>query len=62
MNQYTYSEFTKILNSNGFKLVRQKGSHCIYTNFLGIHISVPRKLKSIIVNRLIKEYKLKVNV
>jgi predicted RNA binding protein YcfA (HicA-like mRNA interferase family) len=55
MKQYTIKEFIKILVYNNFHLVRTKGSHYIYYNNNGKHISVPRVLNSCIARRLIKE-------
>lgn len=56
MKQYTVKEFTVILNNNGFRLNRISGSHYIFTNNNGNHISIPyRKLNSCIAKRLIKE-------
>ncbi|MFA5995503.1 MAG: type II toxin-antitoxin system HicA family toxin [Patescibacteria group bacterium] len=34
-------EVIRVLESNGFYLARQKGSHCIYRNSLGIIVPVP---------------------
>lgn len=58
MKQYTFKEFTKLLNNNGFYLNR-KGDHFIFTNNIGKHISVPFNIKCVIARRLIKENNLK---
>ena len=58
MRQFTQREFVKILNSNGFYCARHSGGHSIYTNENGIHISIPKTLKSVIALRLIKQYNL----
>lgn len=60
MKQYTSKEFTKIVQNNGFKYNRSSGSHAIYTNEVGRHISIPRKLECVIARRLIKENNLKI--
>lgn len=60
MKQYTSREFTKIVQRNGFKYNRSSGSHSIYTNDNGRHISIPKKLECVIARRLIKENNLKV--
>lgn len=60
MKQYTSREFTKIVKSNGFKYNRSSGSHFIYVNDKGRHISIPKKLECVIARRLIKENNLKV--
>lgn len=60
MKQYTSREFVKICIANGFYYSRTKGSHSIYINNKGRHISIPRTLNSVIANRLIKENKLKI--
>lgn len=58
MRQYTHLEFARILKNNGFFFARQRGSHFIYNNSIGKHISIPRKLESVIARRLIKEFNL----
>ena len=55
MEQYTSREFTKIVQENGFKYDRSKGSHFIYINDKGRHISIPKRLECVIARRLIKE-------
>ena len=57
MQQYTIKEFKEILYKNKYVFNRQKGGHLIYIKD-GIHISVPRKLKSVIALKLIKQYNL----
>ena len=59
MKQYTNKLFTAILSNNGYHLDRTKGSHYIYINEEGKHISIPHKLKCVIARRLIKENGLK---
>ncbi|MCI6614977.1 MAG: type II toxin-antitoxin system HicA family toxin [Mollicutes bacterium] len=41
--------------ANGFEYSRCNGSHFIFINSNGRHISVPRKLEAPIARRLIKE-------
>lgn len=59
MKQYTFKEFTKLLNNNDFYLNRKKGDHFIFTNSIGKHISVPFNIRCVIAKRLIKENNLK---
>ena len=61
MEQYTSREFTKIVQENGFKYARSKGSHFIYINDKGRHISIPKRLECVIARRLIKENNLILN-
>lgn len=60
MRQYTRREFVKIVRANGFEYERSKGSHDIYYNKQGRHISIPATLVDVIARRLIKENQLKV--
>ncbi len=62
MKQYTQKEFIKIVERNGFQYNRYKGSHAIYTNNEGRHISIPKNLECVIALRLIKENNLNVNL
>ena len=62
MKQYTRKEFITILKKNGFYYDRQKGSHSIYINNKGKHISVPHNLECVIARRLIKENNLDINL
>lgn len=57
MQQFNIREFIKIITNNGFTFKRQTGGHLIYYKD-GIHISVPRNLKSVIALKLIKQYNL----
>lgn len=59
MKQYTRREFVRVLNANGFEYKRSKGSHDIYYNGKGRHISIPHTLVDVITRRLIKENNLK---
>lgn len=60
MRQYTFREFTKVVVDNGFRYNRSNGSHSIYVNEKGRHISIPKRLECVIARRLIKENNLKV--
>lgn len=60
MKQYTSKEFIKIVKKNGFHYDRHNGGHSIYINDKGRHISIPKKIESVIARRLIKENNLKV--
>ena len=62
MRQYTQREFIKIVEWNGFHYSRCNGSHAIYVNYEGRHISIPHNLESVIALRLIKENNLNVNL
>lgn len=60
--QYTRREFIKIVESNGFYYNRYNGSHAIYVNSEGRHISIPKNIKDVITRRLIKENNLDINL
>lgn len=62
MKQWTHNEFCKMIERNGFRYNRTNGSHFLYTNQSGRHISVPYKLNSVIALRLIKENNLNINL
>lgn len=62
MKQCTSREFIKIVERNGFYYDRYSGSHAIYVNSEGRHISIPYNLKYVIARRLIKENNLNVNI
>ena len=62
MRQYTQRTFIKIVEKNGFHYNRCNGSHAIYANDEGRHISIPHNLESVIALRLIKENNLDVNL
>lgn len=56
MRQYTSREFVKIVEKNGFQYKRHSGSHAIYMDVNGRHMSIPKKnLECVIARRLIKE-------
>lgn len=59
MKQYTLKSFTRLLNKNSYYLTRTSGSHLIFTNIEGRHISIPHNIKSVVALRLIKENNLK---
>lgn len=60
MKQYTQREFIKIVKKNGFYYNRCNGSHSIYINDCGNHISIPKNLECVIARRLIKENNLRI--
>ena len=62
MKVYERKEFEKILSINGYKLKRNSGSHHIYVNDSGRHISIKYPINPCISRRLIKEYGLNLNV
>lgn len=55
MKQYARREFVKLVRQNGFEYIRSKGSHDIYYNNKGRHISIPQTLVGVIARRLIRE-------
>lgn len=55
LKQWKHNEFEKILKKNGFLYDRGKGSHSIFKNGDGRHISVPKSMNAVIIERLIKE-------
>lgn len=60
MKQWTLKEFTKVLNKNDFRFTRYNGSHSIFINTIGKHISIPKSMNATIIRRLIKENSLKI--
>lgn len=62
MKQFTQKEFIKIVENNGFLFSRTKGSHSIYINDNGKHISIPKNFRCVIAHRLIKENNLNINL
>ena len=62
MRQYTQKEFIRIVEKNGFYYDRHNGSHAIYVNDEGRHISIPHNLECVIARRLIKENNLDINL
>lgn len=59
MKQYTQREFIRIVERNGFHYKHNRGSHALYYNDDGRHISIPKNLKCVVARRLIKENNLK---
>jgi len=59
MKQYTTKEFIKLVKKNGYHYSRNNGSHKIFVNDEGRHISIPRAIECVIARRLIKENNLK---
>lgn len=64
MTEWAKKDFVKMLNKNGYFHVkgRGKGTHTIYQNEAGNHISVPLRVKAVIARRLIKENNLKTDI
>lgn len=62
MRQWKIQEFLKVLEKNGYYYSRHSGSHYIYVNKNGRHISVPRKPVDVICRRLVKEYELDITL
>ena len=55
-NGITFDEASKVLQANGYKLDRQKGSHCHFINDKGNIITIPFKnpIKKIYVTAILK--------
>lgn len=62
MKQFTHREFVRVVVANGFYYDRHNGDHAIYLNEKGKHISIPKKLESVIARRLIQENNLEINI
>lgn len=62
MRQWGRSEFIKMLERNGYYYDRNNGSHSIYKNKDGNHITVPYKIEAPIAKRLIKENNLNIEL
>lgn len=64
MIEWDTDDFIRMLKKNGYTLAKGRGmgSHSIYQNEAGNHISVPRKIKAVIARRLIKENNLNINL
>lgn len=62
MKQWTHEEFCRMAERNGFYYMRSNGSHSIYVNKEGHHMSIPLKLACVIARRLIKENNLDINL
>ena len=60
MKQWTHDEFCKMAERNGFYYMRSNGSHSIYVNKEGHHMSIPLKLACVIARRLIRENNLNI--
>lgn len=59
MRQYTRKEIFCILKNNGYQIDRYSGSHCIFKDDKGNTISIPKSIKSVVIQRIIKQYNLK---
>lgn len=56
MKQWTKKDYCKMLERNGYHYYREgKGSHSIYTNSVGTHITVGKTINPCIAQRTIKE-------
>lgn len=55
MQQFTKRQFIKIVEKNGYHFSRNSGSHSIYVNNKGKHISIPLSMNICVIRRLIKE-------
>ena len=62
MCTYSKREIQRILRKNGYEVSRKSGSHWIYKNENGRHLSIKiENCNKMIFQRLIKEYDLVVN-
>lgn len=52
-------KFIRLLRENGYKLIRQNGSHSIYKNDNGNTITININLNAMVARRLIRENNLK---
>lgn len=59
---WEHKDFCRLLIKNGYGYCRMNGSHTIYKNEQGKHISVPKKLSIMIARRLIKENNLNLHL
>lgn len=57
-----FRQFKRVLENNGYKKIRVKGSHYIFKGNQGNIISVPKDLNRMIQFRLIKENNLNVRL
>lgn len=64
MKEWSNREFTAMLRKNGFTLIKKrgKGTHSIYQNIKGQHITVPQNIAAPVAKRLIKENNLNINL
>ena len=62
MRQWTLRDFKKILELNGYHFIRSCGSHLIYENQDGNHITIPHVVRGVVAYRIIKENKLKTDI
>jgi len=62
VKQWTNREFITVLHRNGFHFDRWNGSHSIYVNIEGNHISVPKSMSAPVIRRLIKENNLNISL
>lgn len=59
MKSYSDREFIVILNNNGYRHVRTKGSHFVYSNG-NRTLTINKGINRMVMQRLIKEYGLEV--
>lgn len=64
MTEWDTDDFIRMVKKNGYRLVkgRGNGSHSVYQNEAGNHISIPLRIKAVIARRLIKENNLNINL
>ena len=60
MLQWTRNAFISMIDRNGYYYSRNNGSHSIFVNDEGKHITVPLRIKAVIAQRIIKENKLQI--
>lgn len=62
MRQWSRKEFIRMVEKNGYHYVRNNGSHSIYINDEGNHITIPLRIEAPVAKRLIKENNLNENL
>ena len=62
MRQWSRNNFIRLVKKNGYYYDRNNGSHSIYVNERGNHISIPLRIEAPIARRLIKENNLNINL
>ena len=60
MKDYNDREFIMILNNNGYRHIRSRGSHAVYSN--GVRtLTINKGINRMVVRRLVKEYDLEMS-
>lgn len=56
----SFKQFSKVLKANRYVLSHYSGSHAIFKNQKGTHITVPIHPNPIVLQRLVKEFELSI--